>query len=276
MILCRFKGALMVVRQVDHGRQAGEFARAWGAEGVPVPSRPEAAVLAARHHDDGWVGWDDHPTLDPGTGQPVQFKELTPFEHVPIYRRGIARAAERDPYVGLLVSMHGVGIYNGRYATVEAHRDLTELERALVEEFLADQRRLQSELGRLAGADRPGEAELPGVDRPAGHVTARAGVWGDYLLLQLWDRLSLQFLYGQAGDALLAPLGAAAPAGGLRCLADGELALRVSPYPFHPGQTEFPVLARLLPDRRYRSPEDFLAAAAGAPQEWLVCRARPG
>jgi hypothetical protein len=45
---------------------------------------------------------------------------LTPHEHVPLYRRGIALAAAHDPTTGLLVSMHGAGLYNDCYGTAEA------------------------------------------------------------------------------------------------------------------------------------------------------------
>jgi len=54
--------------------------------------------------------------------------------------RGIQQAAEHDPTTGLLVSMHGAGLYNDRYGTFRlAEQLVSDSERALVDEFLAEQ-----------------------------------------------------------------------------------------------------------------------------------------
>ena len=37
--------------------------------------------------------------------------------HLAFYRACIAAVSDQDPYAGLLVSMHGAGIYRGRYGT---------------------------------------------------------------------------------------------------------------------------------------------------------------
>ena len=47
-------------------------------------------------------------------------------------------AAWHDPTTGLLVSMHGAGLYNDRYGTFRlAEQKFSPPERALVDEFLA-------------------------------------------------------------------------------------------------------------------------------------------
>src|SRR5205085_313021 len=119
-------------RQRDQSGQRGLCARHWGNEETP-PSTPREPVIAAgTRHDDGWKPWEEeHPTLDPSTGHPWQFYTLTPHEHVPLYRRGIAMAAEHDPTTGLLVSMHGAGLYNDRYGTFRlAERQFSPSEQA--------------------------------------------------------------------------------------------------------------------------------------------------
>lgn len=265
MILTRMDGALLVVRQPDHGTQAGLFARAWGNEVVPPPEHHRFAIeLAARHHDDGWAVWERRPSIDPVTGQPWQFLSLGPREHLPLYRAGIGRAADHDPWVGLLVSMHGAGLYNDRYRTFRlADQSFTPAEQALVDEFLADMAALQGRLVVAAG------------HRPVEHPADDPEVWQHYLLLQVWDRLSLQYLFRQAADAVIAP--APGVATGLACRADGRFGLVLDPYPFADDRLTFPVEATLVPDRRYRDPEDFLAAVSGAGQTVVECRARaPG
>jgi hypothetical protein len=101
LILTKVDGGVLVVRQPDHGTQTGLFAQAWGNEAVaPLRRHREGAELAARHHDDGWAIWERRPTIDPATERPVQFLALTPREHIPLYRAGIERAAQLDPWAG--------------------------------------------------------------------------------------------------------------------------------------------------------------------------------
>ncbi|MFN8525848.1 MAG: DUF3891 family protein [Chloroflexota bacterium] len=263
MILQRFRGKLLVVRQPDHGKQTGDFARHWGNDETPPFEPREAAIDAGTRHDNGWAGWEERPTIDPNTGQPWQFHSLTPHEHVPLYRRGINMAAEHDPYTGLLVSMHGAGLYNDRYGTFRlTERSFTETERELVNEFLEEQALFQQSLGERALRKKLHT-----------HVTTDPNVWYTYLLLQVWDRLQLQFGFRLAANGEIAPLPRPdGTSGVLTCRNVGELALRLDPYPFDEDRRVFPLEARLLEDRPYGQPEAFLAAMAAAPITTLECR----
>ena len=265
MILSRYDGKLLVVRQTDHGTQTGLIAQAWGNDEVPpVMGHREASRLAAAHHDDGWAIWESHPDIDPSTGQPTQFYKVKPREHIPAYRAGIERAAQLDPWTGLLVSMHGAGLYNDRYSSyrLEEIRDrtLTDTERALVKEFLADMAQLQANLY----AEAAGHAALH-----APHELPE--VMSAYLLLQVWDRLSLQFALRHGADGVISPLPSRDGSRELHCQARGRLRLALDPYPFANDSVSLPVVASLVPDRQYRDPEDFLAALASADATVLEC-----
>jgi hypothetical protein len=264
MIFQQYRGHLLVVRQPDHGVQTGLFAHHWGNEQTPPFTPREPVIAAGTRHDDGWKDWEEHPSIDPSTGQPWQFYRLTPHEHVPLYRRGIAMAAQHAPTTGLLVSMHGAGLYNDRYGTFRlAEQHFSASERALVDEFLAEQALFQQSL-----AERALGRKLHT------HVTTDPQVWYNYLLLQVWDRLSLQYAFRLAADGEIAPLphldGASTA---LRCRHKGELSLTLAPYPFDQSPCTFPVQARLLPDRPYRNAEEFLAEMAEAAVTILECRA---
>jgi Protein of unknown function (DUF3891) len=264
MIFQQYRGHLLVVRQPDHGVQTGFFARHWGNEDTPAFSPREPVIAAGTRHDDGWKEWEACPSLDPSTGQPWQFYRLTPHEHVPLYRRGIEMAAQHDPTTGVLVSMHGAGLYNDRYGTFRlAEQKFTASERELVDEFLAEQALFQQSLaervrGRILHT----------------HVTTDPQVWYNYLLLQTWDRLSLQYVFRLAADGEIAPL--PRPDGStsaLRCKNRGDLTLSLEPYPFDESPRTFPVEARLLRDQPYRDAEEFLAEMAKVKVTILECRA---
>jgi hypothetical protein len=82
----------------------------------------------------------------------VQFLELTPFEHRPLYRAAIEPMAAVDPFAGLLCSMHGAGLDGARFGTFSlAKLNLNDAERALVVEFLADTAALHVPLARRSG-----------------------------------------------------------------------------------------------------------------------------
>lgn len=264
MIFQQYRGHLLVIRQPDHGLHTGLFARHWGNEQTPSFTPREPVIAAGTRHDDGWKDWEAHPSIDPSTGQPWQFYRLTPHEHVPLYRRGIQMAAQHDPTTGLLVSMHGAGLYNDRYGTFRlAAQHFSASEQALVDEFLAEQALFQQSLA---------ERVLRRTRHT--HVTTDPQVWYNYRLLQVWDRLSLQYAFRLAADGEIAPLphpdGSSAA---LRCRHTGDLALILHPYPFDQSPYTFPLQARLLPDTPYRNAEAFLAAMAKSAVTILECRA---
>jgi hypothetical protein len=135
-------------------------------------------------------------------------------------------------------------------------------EQALVDEFLAEQALFQQSLAERALGRQVHT-----------HVTTDPQVWYNYLLLQVWDRLSLQYAFRLAADGDIAPLprpdGTSAA---LHCRHTGDLSLRLAPYPFAQSPCTFPLQARLLPDRPYRNAEEWLAAVAAAPPTTLECR----
>lgn len=267
MILSRWQGRLLVVLQPDHGTQTGLIARSWGNEEVPaIVDQPAATTLAARHHDDGWAVWERHPTLDDATAQPIQFHAVPPRQHIPAYRAGIERAAQLDPWTGLLVSMHGAGLYNNRYGSYRltelVEQELSVDEQRIVAEFLSDMAQLQQ---RLAEESLGHAVHDPACDDPL--------IRHHYLMLQVWDRLSLQFAFRHAVDGEITPLPSlAGPSSTLRCLSDGAMAMTMDPYPFAVEDALFPVRGYLLDDRSYENPEDFVTALSAAAPLDLDCR----
>jgi hypothetical protein len=256
---------LLTISQAAHGAQTGAFARHWGNEHTPGFDWGEAVIQAASHHDDGWIAWEASPAFDPVVGHPCHFYQLSPHEHIPLYRRGIQMAVSRHPVTGLLVSMHGAGLYNGRYASYRLiEPDFDDSEHRLVSEFLEEQGRLQGSLSK--------EIEDPAISTPPSQDPR---VMYTYLLLQVWDRLSLQFAFYLAADGEITPL--PHPDGTqhtLSCKNDGAFALRLDPYPFDNPQLTFPIEVRYLPQVRYQQIDEFMADMKQAPVETIECRVR--
>jgi hypothetical protein len=160
--------------------------------------------------------------------------------------------------------MHGAGLYNERYGTFRlAEQHFTPEERVIVDEFLDEQALFQQSL-----------AERALVKQLHTHVTTDPTVWYHYLLLQVWDRLSLQYAFRLASDGEIAPVprpdGSVAA---LQCRHRGELTLELDPYPFDRSPCVFPLEVRLISDKQYRNPEEFLEAMTSVPITTLECRA---
>jgi hypothetical protein len=186
-----------VVMQTDHADLSAGFAEQWADRSA----RHDSLVLATRRHDDGWAVWEQAPLVEPETGKPVN-------SHLAFYRANIASVAAEDAYAGLLVSMHGAGIYRRRYGLDDnlrlTHQDEV---KAQVDAFVEEQEAAYPE--RIAAAGVTDEVR-----------------WADYRLLQVYDWLAIYF--GWNGMASKAP----GELFGLRIEPTGEWRARIEPFPF--------------------------------------------
>ncbi len=220
MIVRDAGAAWQTVYQTDHADLSADFARAWADTGP----RHDSLIVATERHDDGWSVWVQAPTIDSG-GKPVTFIDVPIPIHVAFYRAAIAAVTEDDPYAGMLVSMHGVGIYKQRFGTDPMLKASHEPEvQAVVEAFVAEQ-----------------EAGWP--SRRAAVGASEEDSFADYFRLQLYDRLSLYFCMRdvEAGEAAeivdyrLEPL--------------TPWHVRMDPFPFVDSPSRFTLLRRVLPKR---------------------------
>lgn len=209
-----------VVLQTDHADLSLDAARAWAEPGP----RSASLEVATVRHDDGWAVWEQAPRFDED-GKPINFLDVDVLSHLAFYRAGIAAIAEQDPYAGLLVSMHGAGIYRQRYG-----RDLAlGLSRAPevqehVDAFVAEQEAGYE--GRLAQSGATEE------DR-----------WRDYELLQIFDRLSLYFCMRDAEADEAEPF----ELQGHTLELVAPWTVRMTPYPFGDAPAHCSLLRRVIP-----------------------------
>jgi hypothetical protein len=248
-----------IVLQPDHADLSRQFARAWGnADGFAVPRPLDSVTVAAARHDDGWAVWERAPALDRDGKAPRNFLDVEVASHLAFYRAMIAAVLDDDPYAGLLVSMHGAGIYRGRYGTQPSLKlTFADEEREQVDAFVAEQERLHARLMDRIGID---EEER----------------WTNYRLLQVYDRLSLYFCLrdveaGEADALAPAPRGYDGAEASLRIEPDGPWRIRIDPYPFAEGPATFRLVRRVLPKERDADNDAFRRRfAATAPEEMAI------
>jgi Protein of unknown function (DUF3891) len=213
--------AWQVVLQTDHADLSAQFAGAWS----DAAAASESLQIATRRHDDGWAVWERAPRVD-GDGTPVNFLDVDVRSHLAFYRAGIAAITEQDPHAGLLVSMHGAGIYRQRYG----------LDPALA---LTRAPEVQEEVDAFVAEQEAKFGGDPGEHRR------------DYELLQLFDRLSLYFCMRDVEG------GEPADFQGYALEPVGSWRVRIGPYPFTQSPARFTLVRRVLPGS---GAEDVLSA----------------
>ena len=219
-----------IVFQTDHADVSGAMARAWAEQGL----HHNSLIVAAERHDDGWAVWEQAPQVD-DAGKPVNFLEVGVPAHLAFYRAGIAAITEQDHYAGLLVSMHGAGIYRQRYG-LDPGLGLSRAPEVQdqVAAFVAEQ---EAKFGGDLGEHR-----------------------GEYELLQIYDRFSLYFCMRDVEG------GEEAEIQGHRFEPLAPWRVRLDPFPFAESPARFELLRYVLP-KGSRTPAEFQAEMATAQPE---------
>ena len=236
-----------IVLQTEHGELAGRFAREWD----PRPEPFESLHTVARRHDDGWFIWERGPCLDP-EGRPANFLDVPVPIHLSFYKAAIVAVTAEDPYAGLILAMHGAGIYKYRYGLQ------SDLRMRFVDDAALDaQSFVESQ-----------EEDIP--RRRADLGVEEAEAWRSYHLLQTWDRLSLYVCLSdlEAGATETIP---AVPYGDgdieLRLSPLGPRSVQVDPWPFRDALVEVDVERRVMAKAPWKSDAEFRAAFFAAPLE---------
>ena len=148
MLLRRDGDGLIAIGQPAHAWVSGQLARAWGNDAFGAVEPWEEVCLAAEQHDIGMAAWERRPSFNAETGLPRSFMELTLDEHLGMWSAAAGLVVPQSRYAALLVSMHGIALYELRDLA-----RLSEDDAGRVREFMAAQRALQDALRRSLGAD---------------------------------------------------------------------------------------------------------------------------
>jgi hypothetical protein len=270
MIIAESAEHYRMITQNDHGDLAGQFAAHWGNEQF-ARLRPYAAmVLAAEAHDNGWWDWDVYPSVDE-QGVPLPFTRTPREIRSGFYGKGIDNVIGRDLYAGLMVSMHGVGLPQKRYGTMPTMADRQD---EFSQRFIAERE----------PTHKPLIEKIRKTEQYAG-MDSQKQIWFNYLMMQVFDRLSLFFCANFDLTAVPAT-GAHTEGKGYYGPSikptplrpgqeDGEIKLRVvdqktvvvEPYPFDESPLRVSVRGKLIPRTQYKSQEGFRETYGKAQRE---------
>jgi hypothetical protein len=109
MIRRREGDQFWLIRQTDHAHLASELARHVGNKHFAALEPAEEVITAVAQHDAGWPLHDDAPARSPA-GYPFDVFETPRHITHRVWMESSRRACEIGPYVGLLVSLHQLGL----------------------------------------------------------------------------------------------------------------------------------------------------------------------
>jgi hypothetical protein len=277
MIISENSEFYRMITQNDHGDLSGQFAAHWGNDEFARLSPYQSMVLAAEAHDNGWWDWDVCPSVDE-QGVPIPFTRTPREFRSQFYGKGIDNVISRDLYAGLIVSMHGVGLTKKRYGTMPT---MVERQDEYSQRFVADREPTHKEM-----------LETLRRTKQYGSASDEKNVWLNYLMMQVFDRLSLFFCSNY--DISTVPATGAHTAGKgyygpsikptpVKLGQDCELQLRVTdqrtaivnPYPFDQAPLRVSVRGKLIPHIAYKSQDQFRETYAKAQREQFEFTFRP-
>jgi hypothetical protein len=277
MIRHRRGNEFLLVAQHDHALVSGRFASRVGAGGFARPEPFEKVIDGVGLHDCGWPLHDERPTLN-AKGLPLHVLETPMPLAIRVWSESARRASEKDPYSGLLVSLHVMALsFIAQTLDPTPHerfrdaRDLFDLNK-----FQHRQAELQEELRRRVGlrTDIPLNRGLakPGVDPDEDRLLFH------YNLLKLCDRLSLDLC---CSEPLFETVEGVYPSSGaepvtLKVGHVAESAMTLAPWPFDADRLEHDVPCRRVPATPFPDDDEFRQAFEQAPRESLRLRLSPG
>jgi hypothetical protein len=260
-------GATIAISQPSHAWLSGQIIRAWGNAEFGTVTPSEDVCLGAEQHDIGWLTWEHAPTLNPATGRPHAFRELSIAEHTAIWRHGTDLAQPFGRYPALLVSLHGTGLY--------ANFEGTPADTAIVRDFLNGQQQIQQRLIDSLNADeRMAEFATPAmIERNRG-------------LVRTADRMSIAICSGlrdvavrsdNPDEGIVRQVPTAAAATEIRLSArDNDLAtIAVSPWPFAAASVRLTCEGTLLPSGPFEDAPALRLALRSAKRLAVTAELRP-
>src|SRR5688500_1715570 len=141
--------SFLLIKQHDHALLSGKFAERVGNAQFAPPSPFQETIDGIALHDCGWpVHDDDAPTLNE-RGQPLNVLESPMDVATRVWSESARRAAEKDPYTGLLVSLHVTALSNfarSQWPNIPHEHAKTPAEQFMLNKFQQAQFELQENL----------------------------------------------------------------------------------------------------------------------------------
>jgi hypothetical protein len=273
MIRRRVGEEFWLIPQHDHALLSGELARQFGNEQYAIPTPSEETIEGISLHDCGWPIHDDQPMLN-SQGFPIDVFESTPEIGLRVWTESSKRAVAKNPYTGLLVSLHGLSLSGMAVSQAFGNEKFDPKNprvRFEVNKFQHAQLELQEKLRKQLGL----RLDIPMHLGLAGNSTdsTEQNLIYNFRLLQAMDKLSLCICCSKPPFTKIEPI-TNRPGGTatwLRIERPEPQTIFVSPWPFKVNRIEVAFPFRRLPVIQFESTEAFQETYLQAKVESFSC-----
>lgn len=235
--------AWILISQVAHARLAAAVAEVWGKAPFATLVPRDEVLAGIEHHDDGWAAWERSPKVDPRSGRPLDFTEVTIDDWLPIWQNSIDAAAQHGPLPGCMVAGHFVALlqrFDSRWKQVPAYTQLAM-------SFLVRQENATATWLRQW-------CVMHGTTSDQAQTTAARSI----AELQWFDWLSLWLCCGERTDAVTFDT----PSGRLTITPQPDRRMLLDPWPLTVAQFEVSAPGRQVAARQYTSADELAQAPA--------------
>jgi hypothetical protein len=276
-------GQLYLIAQDDHATLSGQLAQRIGNDqfqSLPASSDQLAdkALTAIAKHDCGWPIHDVAPTLN-NRMLPCDVFESRHDTSIKIWTASAERAQEVDPYVGLLVSLHGLSLSAFAIAEVMQHVSRKAVaytrERFDLNRFQHNEIDRQQSLRAIIGlrSDLPLYHGLP----ESGADPREDLLIHHFRTLQAMDRLSLALCCTKSPfDHIDLPKRVGEIPSRIKIKRVAPRTLAMDPWPFTPPKFTATTPAHVLPMKQFVGEAELHGMFAEAPIETMTFTIEPG
>lgn len=262
----------LLITQDDHALIAGQLAEVFGNEHFAAPMPREQALAGVNLHDCGWPLHDDEPTLS-AEGLPLDVFETPREIAFRVWTASVERATEKDPYAGLLVSLHvlSLSVLATEYSRPNVKFDLANpQDRMAILKFQQREIERQEDLRQRLGL-RSEKATHKAVAREH-RQESEDQLQFNFALLQVMDQISLAVCCTQPPTLTSRDMPMAVGGEKVKLsLRKEENDVVVEPWPFGVARVELMVPGTRVPGKRYANEKELREVLASAPAEIISC-----
>jgi hypothetical protein len=275
MIRRQVENEFWLFAQHDHALLSGRIAHHFGNDRFARPEPFDQTILGISSHDCGWPLHDEQPTLN-SAALPLDVFETPPAIGLAVWTASAERAAARDAYCGMLVSLHALALSHfvstpadGNARTLDARSsfELNKFQHERVEAHDA----LRNQLGLRT--DLPLENGLA----PRSTDPDEQNLTFNFRLLQAMDKVSLNICCTNPPFPMIqrVPWRAGQEPTELSIQRPSAEIVMIDPWPFAVTHIDCRVPFRRVERRPFNDLAEFRAACDRAPLDELAVTLRP-
>ncbi|MCK5710746.1 MAG: DUF3891 family protein [Deltaproteobacteria bacterium] len=227
----------ILITQYDHAGLAGQVMTHWGNGEFAKPAPYDEVLFALREHDSGWKEWDSMPKINPETGYPANFTEMSPHEQYEIWSRCYKLYAATHLYASCLIALH---FSKFNQSNIRKNPDL-ELPKSLQNDmmrFVAE--KLDIDVSNVSLEKIPDEVRT------------------NLKLLQIGDIISLTLCHGwRSIEITEAPFDYNGSETTMRMESHDGFNYQITPYPFCDLSLKFSIKGKKLDTRTFSDDEEL-------------------